>query len=658
MNKDTLMNFPLSKACGAVRHDHFFKTDKDAFNSIKELSGIAKKQGVKAMLDREYPDTGAKNIIVNIIDGKPYVIDGNRHCVSLLLAEPYLTFGDLEALCPGILRIWYAGVEEGSNTAENPYQVYIPIDVDVSSIPGAHRGIDFFKTPPAPTNIVPGSFPPDSELLPDVDRGLPLSETVTALIQMLRSGDVPNDLPGSDIVPFPVVGGNIYIDVRKGLVTDCDRSVTEAVIPEKVGDFDVIAINSHAFSNCGLLEKVTIPNSVVFLGQSAFYDCVSLREVSLPKNLVNGGWSIFHGCKSLESITLPESMTEVYPMMFMLCTNIKSIYIPNSVGFISFNAFTYCESLKSVRLPANIEISNKAFSDCTGIEKVFFHGSRSQWDSLAIGYGNEALTEAHVFFPDDLSIAEANPPEPAYEYCPGSGGYGSSGANLPYRTEAGTVYIDTVKGQLLGSDEDIRGTFYLSPIDCNVRICTIGTDAFNRRTGLSSIVFPDSVTFIGNAAFYGCSGLSIVTMPPKLEILGDDAFSCCSGLLSVVFPGNSTNRLNIGGGAFARCEQLTSATFLGSISSIGSGAFYDCGKLMSITFNSTVDSIESYAFSGCSSLCSITLPDSLGSIGEGAFERCENLSTVYFKGTKDQWDRISVGSGNDALTGAELLFLS
>lgn len=440
MNKEDLMSFPLSKACGAVRHDYYFKTSKTALESIRELSDFAKSWDIKAMLRREYPDTSSKNIIVNIIDGKPYVIDGNRHCVSLLIAKPDLTFGDLESLHHGVLRVWQSGVEEGKNTAETPYEVYIPVDVDISDIPGARQGTDFFKNPPAPTNIVPGSFPPDSQLLPEEDRGRPLGETANVIIKLLS-------------------------------------------------------------------------------GQ-----------------------------------TLEEATT-------------------------------------------------------------------------------------------------------TYEYCPGSGGYGSSTANLPCHTEAGTVYIDTVKGQLLDSDEDMRGTFYLSPIDCNVRICSIGTDAFNRRTGLSGIVFPDSVTFIGDAAFYGCSGLSIVTMPPKLEILGNDAFGSCSGLLSVIFPGGPTNRLNIGGGAFARCESLTSVTFLGSVSCIGSGAFYDCAKLMSVTFNGAVDSIESYAFSGCSCLGSITLPAELRRIGEGAFERCENLSTVYFKGTEEQWNNLSVGPGNEAITGAEVQFL-
>ncbi|MBE6992568.1 MAG: leucine-rich repeat domain-containing protein [Ruminococcaceae bacterium] len=660
MDRTTIMSLPVHEAYGAVRHDYFFRTDREAFNSIIELSDFAKKQGVKAMLDREYPDIGSKNIIVNIIDGNPYVIDGNRHCVSLLMADPYITFGDLEALCPGILRIWHAGVEEGKNSAENPYEVYIPIDVDISSVPGAHRGIDYFKDPPAPTNIVPGSFPPDSELLPEDDRGCRLSDTVSRLQRMIRFGEAPRELPEQKPVEYPVEGGNIYIDTRRGLVVECDKSVTKAVIPERIGDFDIIGIHFFAFSNCAQLESVTVPDSVVHIGKSAFYGCVGLKDVSLSGNVVNGGWEIFSHCDGLEHIELPQGMKEVYPMMFMFCKNLKSVYIPDSVSFIAFNAFTFCEKLETVRLPAGVDISNQAFSDCGSLKKVYFEGTRSCWDSLNMGYGNDALRSAEVIIEGEMQKAAnvAASSEPEFEYCQGSGGYGSASPNLPWLTAGGTIYIDSVKGQLLDSDQDFSGSLNMSSIPCGTHICGIGQDAFNRRTGLSDIHFSDSVSFIGNAAFYGCDGLSFVTMPPRLEILGDDAFGNCSRLLSVIFPGGRNKEVTIGGGAFARCEKLTSVTFLGNVNSIGGGAFYDCKMLMSITFGGSLKSIGAHAFSGCDSLVSITLPDDIQRIEESAFDRCGNLCLVHFMGSREQWERVSVAPGNEILKNAEICFLN
>ena len=41
-------------------------------------------------------------------------------------------------------------------------------------------------------------------------------------------------------------------------------------------------------------------------------------------------------------------------------------------------------------------------------------------------------------------------------------------------------------------------------------------------------------------------------------------------------------------------------------------------------------------------------------MGEYAFDQCDALTDVYFGGTQEAWDMVSVGFCNDALTGAVL----
>ncbi len=186
MDRQSLLTYPVAQSYGAPGHHHFFTTHQETARSILALADIARQQGLAQMLLWEYTNPRTKNIIVNLIDGQVYVADGNRHCVAALLADPNLTFGDLEAARPGILRIWQAGVEQGRSTPENPYEMYIPADVDISRIPEARTGIDYFKKPPAPTVIVPGSFRSDSPLLSEKDRGRPLWETTQAVKAFLR----------------------------------------------------------------------------------------------------------------------------------------------------------------------------------------------------------------------------------------------------------------------------------------------------------------------------------------------------------------------------------------------------------------------------------------------------------------------------------------
>ena len=218
-------------------------------------------------------------------------------------------------------------------------------------------------------------------------------------------------------------------------------------------------------------------------------------------------------------------------------------------------------------------------------------------------------------------------------------------------------------------------------------VTSIGYNAFSYCTGLTSITIPNSVTSIGTYAFYGCSGLTSITIPNSVTSIGDWAFHGCSGLTSITIPNSVTS---IGGLAFHNCTGLTSITIPDSVTSIGGWAFNGCTGLTSInvasgnnyyssnngvlfnkkktalirypegksqtsyTIPNSVTSIGNYAFCGCSGLTSITIPDSVTSIGGVAFDGCTGLKDVYYTGSKDEWEAISIGEYNDRLLNATI----
>ena len=180
---------------------------------------------------------------------------------------------------------------------------------------------------------------------------------------------------------------------------------------------------------------------------------------------------------------------------------------------------------------------------------------------------------------------------------------------------------------------------------------------------MQAVSIPDSVTSIGSYAFYGCSGLTSMTIPDSVTSIGDYAFQNCSGLTSVTIP-DSVKR--IGQGAFYGCnniirkskgicyvdkwvvgvvnnKSLSTAEIENATKGIADYSFSSCSGLTSVTIPDSVTSIGDYAFSFCSGLTSVTIPDSMTSIGEGAFSYCSGLKTVFYKGTAEQWKRISIG---------------
>lgn len=96
------------------------------------------------------------------------------------------------------------------------------------------------------------------------------------------------------------------------------------------------------------------------------------------------------------------------------------------------------------------------------------------------------------------------------------------------------------------------------PIDC--KLVSIGTNAFNQASKLSSIEIPSLCETIGDGAFLNCTSLESVKFVAgsSLEKIGADAFKSTI-IESIEFP---SGLKYIGAGAFQGISELETATFL------------------------------------------------------------------------------------------------
>lgn len=91
-----------------------------------------------------------------------------------------------------------------------------------------------------------------------------------------------------------------------------------------------------------------------------------------------------------------------------------------------------------------------------------------------------------------------------------------------------------------------------------------------------------------------------------------------------------------------------------SVTIIGESAFMRCNNLQEITLPESVTRIEWYAFKDCTNLESVSIPQSILGIESAAFSGCDSLKDVYYSGTKNAWNIISISYGNGPLSAATI----
>jgi hypothetical protein len=147
------------------------------------------------------------------------------------------------------------------------------------------------------------------------------------------------------------------------------------------------------------LVGITIPNSVISIGQYAFSNCANLTSVNIPDGVTSIGQQAFFQCTSLASITIPDGVTSISYRTFYECTSLTSVSIGSGVTSIGDNAFRYCSGLTNITIPNNVtSIGSQVFDSCTKLTSVTFERANT---TIYIG------TSGDYQFPGGTSLIAA-----------------------------------------------------------------------------------------------------------------------------------------------------------------------------------------------------------------------------------------------------------
>lgn len=360
-------------------------------------------------------------------------------------------------------------------------------------------------------------------------------------------------------------------------------------------DFNKVkGINNYAFQNCKHLETVDLNANITTFGTYMFKNCDGLTSATLRRKTAEG---IFDDCDNLANVTIASDMT-IMKYAFRNCVSLKSINLLR-IGSIGVNAFEG-SGLTSVSTTNGITIEQSAFKNCKELVSVSFTGTSKNTFSTGMFEGCSKLST--VTWPSNVK----------------------------------TVPVSTFKDceSLASFDFD-----KVELIDCN---------AF-QNTGFTSVVLPNTISYIETESFSNCLKLSSLQINCKLTRSGNNPpermFAGCKALKTVVM--NNDDDF-IPCEAFKDCSSLDTFTYGTNVTEIRKSAFYGCGfdtlnipskvtivgerafaynKFTELSIPSTISTLGSYAFAYNKDLTKVVL-NYIDNISSDIFYQCSSLTDV------------------------------
>lgn len=460
------------------------------------------------------------------------------------------------------------------------------------------------------TVIFHNEFTDDADIIKTVEYGQAITDvpTITAKeyndgywsvkdFSCIKTDMTVNAIYATQGLKYTLINQQAQYSVSQGTM---DKNTKELFIPAEYNGISVTVIGDNAFDVGGRgchLTSVYISYGIIEIGASAFYSC------------------------SFMSIKIPSSVTSIGGYAFYYC------------GFITI----YCEAL-SIPRGWDSEWNKNNFPTVWNCKNN---------DKDANGYAYSEIYGIWYSLKDEIATLKKRTKDLVTAVVPPT-----------------IVYKNTAYSVTSIDDNAFNGSHYssLTSIEIPDSVISIGDKAFMSCRNLTSITIPDSVISIGDKAFSGCSSLASITLPDSVTSIGLCAFEWCRSLTiycvatSKPIDWNSNWNFNSGAPIIWDCKNNDKDSN-GYAYTVIDGIRY-CLKdgavatIVKQPHNISEEIIIPLSVVYQGSVYSVT------SIENNAFSDCTLLSTVYYKGTQQQFAKIIIGSDNAPFTDAMVYFYS
>ncbi len=161
---------------------------------------------------------------------------------------------------------------------------------------------------------------------------------------------------------------------------------------------DTVRHISDAFTMKALIS-VSMPDSVLTIGEFAFAYNSRLCNVEFSNSLRSIGAYAFTGCEALPSVILPKGVERIETNAFSECIKVNTVRLSESLTFIGEYAFFNCPDMRTLYLPNTLPVLPEGvFAECRALELVLYAGDEKDFKAIVTDTTNYLLLDALIIY--------------------------------------------------------------------------------------------------------------------------------------------------------------------------------------------------------------------------------------------------------------------